>query len=221
MANESYKAENSDEIVWLRLNRLKSIRLCENLIKTKLEKAPNPLFNEAILKSKAVGLSSAIESAIGYWQVKPQALNAKILSRYYFLLQLTIAEQVSSTRNTEDLKGIQKHTESGHGLGTILGPGDNFPDNYYIFPLMSGHFYSYAKAIGVEIKNLAFEKRPRKFSEITDQEKLVSLTDIFRRIPELNSVIEEYLDKPPLSFHIGYSQMNSLHNIDAAKKTHG
>jgi len=71
MKSEKFKAENSDELVWLRLNRLKSARLCENLIKDKLEKKANPRITDDIIKSKAIGLSSAIESAIGYWQAQP------------------------------------------------------------------------------------------------------------------------------------------------------
>lgn len=32
MRDEIFKAENVDELVWLRLNRFKSIQLCENLM---------------------------------------------------------------------------------------------------------------------------------------------------------------------------------------------
>lgn len=42
MNYEIFKAENTDEIVWLRLNRLKSVTLCEKLIREKLLKSPNP-----------------------------------------------------------------------------------------------------------------------------------------------------------------------------------
>jgi hypothetical protein len=217
MRDETYKAENVDEIVWLRLNRLKSVKLCENLIRKKLTKSPNPLITEEIIKAKAIGLSSAIDSAIGYWEVNPRSLNAKILSRYYFLLQMTIAEQVSSVKNTDDLKEVQRHTENGHGLGTIIQPEIDFPDNYFTFAVRGGHFYSYTKSLGIDTKKYDFDKRPRKFSDITDKTKIVNLVDLFRRIPELSNVIEEYTDKPPLSFHIGYSQMNNQHELDAVK----
>jgi len=212
MKNEKFKAENADEIVWLRLNRLKSTKLCENLIRKKLATAPNPVFTDETIKNKAIGLSAAIESAIGYWQGQPLSLNARILSRYYFLLQLTIAEQVSKVGSTDDLKEIQRHTEFGHGLATITNPEQSFPDNYYIYPLMSGHFSSYAKSIGLDIRSKALERREKVFNKIQDHSKLVSLTDLFRRIPELNKVVEEYLEKPPLAFHVGYSMAhNSAH----------
>lgn len=219
MREETYKAENIDEIIWLRLNRLKSVKLCENLIRKKLSKSPNSLITEEIIKSKAVGLSSAIDSAIGYWQVNPQSINAKVLSRYYFLLQMTIAEQVCSVKNTADLKEVQKHTEYGHGLGTITQPTLEFPENYYTFAIRGGHFHSYTKSLGIDTKKYDFEKRPRVFSDIEDKDssKIVNLIDLFRRIPELSNVIEEYTDKPPLSLHIGYSLMDNQHGFDAIK----
>ncbi len=217
MKSEKYKAENSDEIVWLRLNRLKSNMLCEKLIKSKLEKEPNSLITDEIIKAKAIGLSSAIESAIGYWQSQSSSLNSRILSRYYFMLQMTIAEQVSSINNTDGLKEIQKHTESGHGLGTIAGPDNDFPDSYFVFALNGGHFFSYAKLIGIDVKSITLDKRPHKFSDVTEVGKLVSLTDLFRRIPELNKVIEEYVGKPPLALHVGYSQTHNLHEMKAAR----
>jgi len=217
MTTENYKAGDIDEIVWLRLNRLRSVKLCEKLIRAKLVKNPNAAITEELIKSKAIGLSSAIESAIGYWQVRPQSVNAKVLSRYYFLLQMTIAEQVSSVKNTDDLKAVQRHTEYGHGLGTISDHSKEFPFNYYTFAVRGGHFYSYTKSLGVNTKDYDFEKRPRKFSDITEIDNAVSLIDLFRRIPELANVIEEYTDLPPLSFHVGHSEINMRNDLEAAK----
>jgi hypothetical protein len=208
MKKESFKAQNTDELVWLRLNALRSVKLCENMIKCKLESCPNPLITDDIIKNKAIGLSSAIDSAIGYWQINPKLINAKVLSRYYFLLQMTFAEEVSSVKTINGLKEIQKQTENGHGLSTISDSTRDFPDNYYTLTLKSGHFNSYAKSLGINTKEFDFEKRPRKFSEITDLFKIVNLTDLFRRIPELGNVIEEYTNQPPLNLHIGYSNKN-------------
>jgi hypothetical protein len=218
MKQETFKAQNIDEMVWLRLNRLRSVKLCENLIRQKLRKAPNDSITEEIIKSKAIGLSSAIESAIGYWQVTPQSINAKVLSRYYFLLQMTIAEQVSSVKNTDELKTVQKHTESGHGLGTIFDSTADFPDSCFTFAIQGGHFYSYAKSLGIDIKTFSFDKRPRDFSKISEPLKLVSLMDLFRRIPELTNIIEEYTGQPPLSFNIGHSDLNMVNDLDDAKR---
>jgi len=218
MPSERFKAENIDEIVLLRLNRLKSIKLCEKLIRNKLDKNQNSTISEDIIKSKAIGLSSAIESAIGYWQINTQSINAKVLSRYYFLLQMTIAEQVSNIRNADDLKRIQRHTEHGHGLGTIHNPDEDFPSNYFTYIIKKGHFYAYLKSLGIDVQGFGFETRAKKFEELINGSKGVSLIDLFRRIPELRTVVEEYTDKAPLSFHVGYSDINDLNYFDEIKE---
>ncbi len=217
MRNESYKAEDTDEIVWLRLNRFKSVKLCENLLQRKAHKGSTSTVQEAVIKTKSIGLSSAIDSAVGYWDAKPLALNAKVLSRYYFLLQMTIAEQVSNIKNKDDLASIQKHTENGHGLGTIVDGTRDFPSNFFCFTIRTGHFYSYAKSLGLDTKHFDFERRPRKYDEVKEKRKLVNIVDLFRRIPELSNVIEEYTGQPPLAFHIGHASSNLERESEAAK----
>ena len=132
MKTESFKAENSDEIVWIILNRLKSKNLCEKVIRSKYERK-GQTYNDTVGDLKAIGLSSAIESAIGYWEQNSKSLNSRVLSRYYFMLQSTIAEQVCNIANNDDLSKIQKHTEQGHGLGTIRDTSKLFPEDYFAF----------------------------------------------------------------------------------------
>ena len=48
--------------------------------------------------------------------------------------------------------------------------------------------------------------------KLTNPKLIVNIDDLFRRIPELNNVIEEYTDKPPLSFCIGHSEQNMFNN---------
>ena len=98
-------ADNLSEAVWLRLRRFTS----------------PPALATDTLKKKGQELAFAVRSALGYWRSEPGSLNAKVLTRYYALLQITIAEQVASPDSTADLKEIQGHTESGHGLWTIAG----------------------------------------------------------------------------------------------------
>ena len=51
--------------------------------------------------------------ALGYWQSGAQALNAKVLTRYYALLQISIAEELSSPTSRSNLLSIQRRTEFG------------------------------------------------------------------------------------------------------------
>ena len=58
--------------------------------------AKHPALSEDVIAQKAEGVASALRSALGYWESGRGALNAKILSQYYFALQISIAEQVAN-----------------------------------------------------------------------------------------------------------------------------
>jgi hypothetical protein len=204
---ERLVADDTQQTVWLRLRRMTSSRLCRQIISARSNSlAP------AILASKAEGLAWAVRSALGYWESSPAELNAKILTRYYAVLQISIAEQVASPDPRLDLEDAQKHTEQGHGLSTLRQLDATFPDNYHIAGLKSGHFYSYCKHLGIDLQGVAFEKRPREWAKLESQERhrLISLTDLFRRVPELQAVIEDYLGVQPLSLHVGFANRNMV-----------
>ena len=219
---ERLVGQNIDEMIWLRLNRLKSVGLCRKILKKRNEKLRAPLDNE-IIEKKAIGMSSAIESAIGYLDGQTTNLNSRILSRYYELLQMTIAEQVSAVDNDKDLEKIQKYTELGHGISTIQDPNGEFPNNYYIYILNSGYFYSYAKHLGYRraIRDIAFQQKIKKFEDLDDEDKakLIPLTSLFRRISELRPIVYEYLDQNPLTFHIVHSPLNEPQVVAENKVT--
>lgn len=199
---ERFVANNITEATWLRLKRLSSSQLCKRII----EKNCVGLTREVIEK-KSIGMSSAVRSAFGYWDTKEGGLNSKILSRYYALLQITIAEQIASDDPKTDLTSVQKHTEYGHGLYTQRIDVGTFPDNIMVGCLKSGHFYSYVKSLGFNIKAHADDSRPRSVEELSGK-NAISLSDLLRRVPELQGVINEYLGMEPLSFHFGHAQRN-------------
>jgi len=206
-------AENLSEAVWLRLRRFTSSTLCERAIAARA-----PALASDILKKKGQELAFAVRSALGYWRSEPGSLNAKVLTRYYALLQITIAEQVASPQSTADLKEIQGHTESGHGLWTIAatGTGEDFPFNYKIACRDRGHFYEYCRFRGIDLKPFASKARPDSWDKISadGQARLVSLADLLRRIPELQLLIEEILGTVPLSFHIAYADQNNVERYE-------
>ncbi len=201
---ERFVAADVSGAIWLRLKRLTSSQLCKKIIQ---KNHPSLQENEYI--NKSIGMSSAIRSAIGYWETENGGLNSKILSRYYALLQVSLAEQISSGDPKDDLKAVQKHTESGHGLFTQIIDNSTFPDNIKIGCVRGGHFYAYAKKIGVEIKKYAAERRPRNDEEL-EASCTYTLTDLLRRIPELRPLLKETLGENPLSFQIGHASRNML-----------
>ena len=87
----------------------------------------------------------------------------RVVSRYYALLQITIAEQVASPISKDSLEEVQKHTEYGHGLFTLRDPNNSFPHGYFIGVLNSGHFASYCHFREIDLKQFAFQVRPESW----------------------------------------------------------
>jgi hypothetical protein len=197
MKSEHIYADNLAEVVWLRLKRLSSHQLCAKVILGRL-----PAMSEPALTEKAAGMAWAVRSAVGYWETKSGGLNARVLSRYYALLQMSIAEQIAAGDETSTLPSIQRHTEQGHGLFTIAADTEGFPANYLVGCMKSGHFAAYCKTRKMPVDEFAFERRLRKPPNEAERARLLSLADLLRRVPELQSVTQEYLGTYPLSFHV-------------------
>lgn len=199
-----------DELYLLRLGRFKSFELSKRLLKEKEEKKGLALENE-LLNRKAQGLSSAIDSALNYFSVKSNSLNTKILMRYYSLLQFTIAEEVASLNNDSDLNKIQNNTSYGHGLAVYQSEGidDNFFNKFNCYILSNGHFSKYLKHLNyTNISNISINKRVSSEKEaINEASKLISISRLFRTIPELHNMVEEIIDEPPLSLNIIYDSI--------------
>jgi hypothetical protein len=216
---ERFVAENINEMILIRLRRLSSSRLCRNVIAQTALSSEKGL-SENVLRAKSEGMAWAVKSAIGYWETKSSNLNGRILSRYYAILQLSIAEQVGSPSPEDVLPAIQRHTELGHGLATFADNLEDFPISYYVACLNAGHFNSYCKFLGYDLATVRFQRRPRRYSDISpqDRKKIVSLSDLLRRIPELQPVIEEYLGETPLSFHVGHAIRNDVEDSRRMKE---
>ena len=205
---EYYIADNIKELLQIRIKRLQDEEICRRVLKNK----PNAnKIKEEIIDKKAKGLSSAIKSSLGFWQQETTSLNSWILSRYYALLQITIAEQVSDLNNSKDLSQIQKATAHGHGLNTVL-INENDISTFSIYLRTTGYFKTYLEHLGYKNTKYLLEISPSKMIEKIEENKnnVISLFDLFRRLPELAEYIKEYIGLPPLSFHIGHSIKNDL-----------
>jgi hypothetical protein len=204
---EQLVAEDVLEAVWLRLRRLTSPTLCGRIIAARA-----PDLKPDLVMQKGQEVASSVRSALGYWRSEAASLNARVLTRYYALLQISIAEQVASPASTSDLREIQSHTEGGHGLWAIEAPGQEFPASYMVACRSRGHFYEYCRFKGIDLTAFASKARPDTWDELSDdaRRRLISLADLFRRIPELQLLIEETLGTQPLSFRVGYAHQNMV-----------
>ena len=208
---ERFVAENVPEAIWLRLRRLASTQLCRKIIGASARK-----LSTDVIDNKSSGMAWAVRSALGYWDTQLGGLNSRILSRYYALLQISIAEQISSDDPNDDLGSIQRHTEYGHGLFSFKSDSPDFPENYFIGCLNTGHFPAYCHNLGFDLKPYVHGKRPRSLND-ADTSKIYSLSDLLCRVPELQSVSMEYLNKRPLSFHIGHSSRNMANRVERTR----
>lgn len=197
-------SENPHHTIMLYLRRLRSERLCEKIIRKKYAEAGRHATDD-LIKKKSIGLAASIDSALGHLETNAENLNSRILSRYYAILQLTIAEQISSTTSEETLADIQRQTEKGgHGLFVLRDEALDFPNGYYVGVTQSGYFYCYSKFLGLKSKLWPFAqpRKPSAIQDVQDRSALVSMTDLLRRVPELCEVIKEHLDTSPLTFNV-------------------
>jgi hypothetical protein len=199
---ERIVAENTSEAIWLRFRRLTSSTLCKRAIEER-----DPSLSPDVAEQKGREVASSVRCALGYWQSQAESLNAKVLARYYAILQVSIAEQVAHPASTTGLADIQRHTERGHGLWSITAPNEEFPLNYMIACRNNGHFFEYCQFRGIDLAPFAMGSRPDSWDKIAEDKRnrLVSLGDLLRRIPELQSIVEETLKVPPLSFPVFYA----------------
>lgn len=205
---ETYVADNIKELLHIRIKRLQDEEICRRVLR---EKSNSTNIKQEIIDKKAKGLSSAIKSSLGFLQQETSSLNAWILSRYYALLQITIAEQVSSLNNEKDLLQIQESTACGHGLNTVLIDKNDI-SSFSVYLRSIGYFRTYLEHLGYKNTKYLLEVSPSKMPEKHEENKeyIISLFELFRRLPELADYIKEYIGQPPLSFHIGHSIKNDL-----------
>lgn len=208
---EQLVAENVSEAVWLRFRRLTSATLCSRVVATRA-----PSLKKELVEQKGREIASSVRGALGYWDSTTTSLNAKALTRYYALLQISIAEQLASPASIPNLSEVQRYTESGHGLWAISSPGKEFPSGYMVACRTRGHFHEYCRFKGIDLAAYASKARPDSWDELStdEQARLVSLGDLFRRIPELQPIIGEALGIEPLSFHVGQSMLKDMAGLE-------
>ena len=178
---EYYVADNVKELLQIRIKRLQDEKICKGVLK---DKANTSNVENEIIDKKAKGLSSAVKSSLGFWQQETTSLNSWVLSRYYALLQITIAEQVSALDNEKDLLQIQKATAQGHGISTVL-VNENDIRTFSIYLRTNGYFKTYLEHLGYKNNKHLLEISPSKMPEKIEENKdnIISLFDLFRRLP--------------------------------------
>lgn len=206
-------SENPREQVWTHLSRWESKELAKRLLAERAERSGTTV-DGAVIDAKATALTHCLRSAREYLEPTPSAWTTRVVGDYYGCLWLVSAEMVADPTSKYDLDQLEATTKFGHGLTNIDDEAQPFPRGQLVSVLGSGLFASYLKFSGLtkeERKSLLPSKaRPRLVSDldVEDRAKLVSLADLFARVPEVGDIYQEIMGRPAYCFHVFHSDRN-------------
>lgn len=207
MRTLNFVSDTPSEMALRLLGRYRSSEMCRRVLIQHNVVRSAPLSDD-VIERKALGMASSVEAGLGYWLSSDASLNARLLTRYYAFLQFTIAEQVASLDNTDDLAAVQRHTELGHGLFFVEDDSEPFPDSLKVGVLTSGHFWSYLGHLGgrAAARPSAFKRRPGTEEWKGSRARVVSVSELFGRIPELLEVVGHHLGQRPMAFRLSHAR---------------
>lgn len=196
LPREVISGDDPLEVAWLRIKSLTNARLVERML---VQRGTPLSCTTEVLSVKAAGVASSIASGVGYWTFTSGARNSKVLSRYYALLQFTLAEEVARTDTAETLSDVQKHTEQGHGLALYCPPDTDTFEARRAHALWQGHFAKYAQSQGLDPRDFAFQARLKGPNAVPQggESKVESITSLFAKVPELAKLIKDHLGEHP------------------------
>lgn len=138
----------------------------------------------------------------------------RVVARYYGCMWMVSAIMIADPTSEFTLDHIEARTKQGHGLGNIADDAGEFPQSEFIYLREQGLFQAYLRYRGLTKHDLkCIRPSVQRFDTVAalheeDRAKLVSLTDILRRVPEINNYLTETIGALPLSFHVYHSSRN-------------
>lgn len=189
-----FPSENPIDSLWEQLSSFESITLSERLIRNKSEESGFSIASDK-LENKAIALSYCIRNARDNMRVSTESLTTTAITNYYGLLWLTSAIAVATPSIEADLPLIEVSTKRGHGLSNLQDDSAEFPYNEYICITKRGFFKNLVEWLAV-ISSKEFDSicldRPISYENIPEDKRalLISLPELFARIPEITSAFE-------------------------------
>jgi hypothetical protein len=169
-----------------------------------------------LLERKATALAYCVRNAReNLLSTAALSLTPRIIANYYGCLWLASALMVADPKSEIDLERLEKFTKLGHGLGNIVAEDGQFPDNEYVYVNESGFFPQFLRWLGLDnddVRTLSLQQRPQSIADVPS-EKLISLVDLFARVPELGDAYENVAGRPALWFPV-YSAHNMNRDED-------
>jgi hypothetical protein len=209
--------ERPIDSLWERLSLYESNVLAKRLIDSKA-KASQIEINDHMLDSKATALSYCLRTAKELVMVTSDSITTNAIANYYACLWLIAAIAASQPDNTVDLPYLEKHTKQGHGLQNVANESGTFPDSEFVYLRESGLLAEILHLDGIDhhkLKALA----PRKIKDFSatdseDKQLLVSLSDLFARVPEVKDLYEKISGRRSMCFALHQSGLNSSENSE-------
>jgi hypothetical protein len=212
--------EDPINTLWETLSRFKSVSLAERHLKDRARKQGFELETEQ-LRQKAVALAYCIRNARENFRLPAASLTTSTTLNYYGCMWLASAVSVADPSSDAQLARLERHTKFGHGLKNISDDNGTFPDNQYICIAESGFFLQFlkwCKLLPTESSSVCLPGRlPANFDEIPNENRrfLVSLAELFARIPELRDDYEYVTGERAKNFPIFYdSSPNQEENTE-------
>lgn len=206
--------------IWQTLSRYESEHLAKKALELRARKQQKEI-DPQLLENKARALAYCIRNARENIRISSASLTTQSTLNYYGCMWLASAVAVSNPGNDVELAQLERYTKFGHGLKNITDGAGTFPENEYVYVIESGFFYQFMNWCN-PIHKLIWDicmpsPSPKSFDKLKVEHKecLVSLSELFARIPELRSEYEYASDKPAKCFRVfNHSSLNHAENSE-------
>jgi hypothetical protein len=201
MARERIPTDQPVRHLWARFGVLESVSGARQFL-TRREADAGVSLDDGLIEAKAQGLAFAVRSAREYFGVPIEGnLTNACLAFYYGMLSLLQALLLGEVENSLALTDMERFTNKGHGLRALHVPEAPFPTSERVMILRDGFLPRYLRAheYPVEIDAIAVERGYGNLNEVPEAEtdKIVPISGLIGRIPELLSVYVQLFDEPP------------------------
>lgn len=204
--NNHIQSEQPINQIWTRIRQFKTKGLAEKLIIQLCDKAGSTL-NPEDVASKATGLSFCIQNGCDYFEAaSQQQSNQRVISLYYGAIAFASAEMLASPTGPTSLQDVENMTKFGHGLFTYDSIEENEFEGFLVGVLSNGFFKKWVEFLGCDVSEFP-SRKPRSHEEIdVTSNKIISLIDLFSRIPELEDLFGMVTTKPENWLNFNYDQ---------------
>ena len=199
---ERIPTEDPLSTMWTRLSVLESPAGATRLIERRnADLATNA--EQDLIAAKSEGVAFTIRTAREYFETRIRGnLTTACVAYYYGALSLLEATLLADPRNQLTLDDVETFTRQGHGLRGFSNADQDFPASEKLVILGSGFLPRFLQAssdFDIDLSPLTASRGFTAFSEVPEgeRERVISVLDFLRRIPELRSLYLDLYDQPP------------------------